>query len=146
MTAYDYYNLPDELNVPAVPEELFNTAFDAFTQALESDQLKAQEIKVAYVYDRNDYMSADAFAGKRNASYTTSNDDVVIQISLRVPNPKGREELSNLAVLEERLTEHNLNVERERLEKEIAAAEETAEKAQAAANQKREQLAKLRQK
>lgn len=146
MTAYDYYNLPDELNVPAVPEELFDTALDAFTQALESDQLKAQEIKVAYVYDRNDYMSADAFAGKRNASYANSNDDVVIQISLRVPNPKGREELSNLAVLEERLTEHNLNVERERLEKEIAAAEETAEKAQAAADQKREQLAKLRQK
>lgn len=146
MTAYDYYSLPDELNVPAVPEELFDTALDAFTQALESDQLKAQDIKVAYVYDRNDYMSADAFAGKRNASYASSNDDVVIQISLRVPNPKGRKELSNLAVLEERLTEHNLNVERERLEKEIAAAEEAADKAQAAANQKREQLAKLRQK
>jgi predicted ribosome quality control (RQC) complex YloA/Tae2 family protein len=146
MTTYEYYNLPDELNVEPLPEELFEDGLNAFTQALESTVLKAQEIKVAYVYDRNEWLTADTFGGKRNTSYSSGSDDVIIQVTLRVPNPARREELSNLNALETTLIEYNLNAEQERLKAEIAKAEEEVQKALATAAEKQKQLDALSKK
>jgi predicted ribosome quality control (RQC) complex YloA/Tae2 family protein len=146
MTAYEYDNLPEELNVEALPEELFKEGIDAFTQALASDALEAKEIKIAYVYDRKGYINVDAFAGKRKTGYSSESDDVVIQVTLRVRNPKHRAELSNFVTLGEHITERNLKAERARLEAEIAQAEATAEKAEATAREAREKLEALRKK
>jgi hypothetical protein len=147
MTAYEYDNLPDELNIDALPETMFDEAHAAFTQALESGLLEAKEVKVAYVYDRKGYLTADAFGGQRNAAYGSETDDVVIQMTIRVPNPNNRQaELSKLAALEKTIVEQNLNAERAKLEAEIAAAEQAAQEAQAAAKKKREQLDALRTK
>lgn len=143
MTTYEYDNLPDELNVDVLPKELFQEAYAAFTQALEADTFEAMEIKAAYVYDRKGYLDADTFGGKRNA-YGSTNDDVVLQLTIRIPNPSDRKELDKVANLEQTIVERNLNAERARLEAEIVAEEAAAEKAQATAKQKREQLKALR--
>ena len=141
MTAFGYDNLPDELPSAALPPELFGDAQAALNEALNSGLALAQEIKVAYVYERHGNMSFDAIAGKRNASYCSDNDDMVIQMTVRVPSPKVWEkDLHKITVLEELVTEHALKAERKRLVAEIAADEASAAKILEAARLKRERL------
>lgn len=140
MTEFDYHNLPDELNVEALPVEMFEEAFAAFSDAVLSGRCVAREIKAAYVYGRKGFMEADALGGKRNASYSSAADDVVFQVTVRIPHPGWHEELRKAEVLETVLTERRITEERERLEAEIAAEEAAAVKAKQSAEQKREQL------
>lgn len=142
---YDYYNLPDEVKVEAVPEELFEDAQAALREALTLGVAKVQEIKVAHVYDRHGQMTLDKFGGDRNASYGRDSDDVIIQLTVRVPHPLTTPfDLDRLTALEEKLTEHYLAAKTTKLEAEIAQAEADAEQAEATARQKREALDALR--
>jgi hypothetical protein len=85
MTAsYEYDNLPDELLIDAIPEEFTEQAMEIFTKATAWDATKASEIKIAQIYDRKGYMEANALGGARNGSYSRENDDIIIQMTLRI--------------------------------------------------------------
>jgi hypothetical protein len=149
MTAdYEYDNLPDALEAEALPEELFADAQAAFLQALESGLALATEAKAVHVYDRKGYMNADSFIGHQNPSYRSNTDDVILQLTIRIPSPNTirGEDLNAVTALEERAHEHATEAERKRLEAELAQAEKEAEQAETAAREARAKLEKLRKK
>lgn len=147
MTSYHIDNLPDEILVDAVPDELFDHALTALTQALDSGQVLAKQALATYVYDRRGYMGFDSFTNKTDTNPNAQNgrDDVIIQVTVRMHNPRMFDGiLSETTDLEENLAEHTANAKRERLVAEIARAEADASKAEATAREKREQLDALR--
>ena len=144
MTSYHSDNLPDEILVDAVPDELFDHALTALTQALDSGQVLAKQALATYVYDRRGYMGFDSFT---NATDTTTNtrDDVIIQVTVRMHNPRMFDGiLSETTDLEENLAEHNANAKRERLDAEIAAEQVRVEKAMVIAEEAQRRLAVLK--
>ena len=150
MTDYEYDNLPDELEfIEALPDAMFADAQAAFNQAMTSGEVLAQRAKIAYAYDRKGYLTTDTFGGDRRPSYTSSDDDLIIQLTIRVRSPHShwnKNTLPLLIDLEAGVAEAKREAKRAELEAEIAAAEAEAEKAEATARQKREQLEALRKK
>lgn len=143
MTAYGYYSLPDEINAKPLSQELFTAGMTALKEVMESDEVQAQEIKIAYVYDRNDHFATDPFGGKRNTSYASDNDDVIVQLTMRIPNPKGYAALTRLVNLENAIVQETKEAERQALKADIAAEDAEAERAKANADAKRARLALL---
>lgn len=143
MTAYGYYSLPDDINAKPLSNELFTQGMAALKEVMESDEVQAQEIKIAYVYDRNDHFATDPFGGKRNTSYASDNDDVIVQLTMRIPNPKGYAALTRLVNLETAIAQEALEAERHELEMDIAAEDAEAARAKANADAKRAKLAEL---
>ena len=143
---FDYDNLPDEMTMDALPEELFPAAQEAFAEALTSGELKVAEAKAGYLYDRKTWLTVDPMGRNRNNSYGASDDDIVLQLTVRVRNPKFRgEELPKLAALEKAVIAHEEAAEAAALEAEIAAQEAAAEQAATAAAAAAEKLAKLKE-
>lgn len=141
---YEYDNLPEQLEASVLPEELMEDAQAAFVQALESGLVKTAEIKAVHVFNRKGYMDANSFVGWQNESYRRDSDDVILQMTIRIPNPKGESTLSEVAALEESATEYTKEAERKRLEAELTKAEADAKQAETAAREAREKLEKLR--
>lgn len=143
MTAYDYNNLPQELNVEPLPNEMVADVRAAINEVLEYGITSASEVKAAYVYKRKGQMGFTKFGEQGNPHYASESDDIIMQLTVRVPNPKnvGRygHEMKKLIEMEEQINAESLEVERARLEVEIAQAEEEAKT-------KRERLEELRNK
>lgn len=148
MTAYEYDNLPANFDVQPIPDELFAVGYDAIKQAVESDQSLARELRVAYLYDRKCEMSFDQFGTQRNASYGSESDDVLLQLTVRIPNsnPKfwgGTGGFELVHELETNVIELAKDKRRAKLEAEIAEAEARATAAANIADQKRAELSNL---
>jgi capsule polysaccharide export protein KpsC/LpsZ len=145
MTDFEYDNLPDEMTVQALEEDLFPWGLDVLINAVKTDHSLAKEIKIAYAYDRKGYMELDTFGGRRNPAYSSVDDDIVIQVTVRVHHPSqvGRD-LESLKALEKLLREQNEDAERTRLEAELVQAEAEMSKAAATARTKRARLEELR--
>lgn len=147
MTAFDYDNLPDDLGSTApLPGELFDAANVAFAEALTSGDVLAAEARAAYVYDRRGNFGIDAMGKDRNPTYAGEGDDIVLQLTIRVRAPQGRDGLAKLAELERAANDSGLKAEQERLEAELAEAEASANQAQELAHKTREKLNVLRAK
>jgi hypothetical protein len=148
MTDYEYDNLPDEITADALPKEMFADAQAAFAQALESGLALNVEAKATHAYDRKGYLNTDSFIGHQNPAYRSETDDVIIQLTIRIPNPKTirGESLSAVTALEDIATDYDQKAERARLEAELAQAEREAAQAEATAREKREKLEALRKK
>jgi hypothetical protein len=147
MTDYEYSNLPNELSAEALPEELFPAALEAITEALESDYALGVEARAVHVYDRKGYMNDDSFIGHQNPAYRSTTDDVVLQLTVRIPNPKTvRGGLEATARLEELAEEYDRRAEEARLNAELAQAEADAQKAETTAREAREKLEALKNK
>lgn len=149
MTAdYEYDNLPDALEAEALPAEMFEMAQNAFVQATTSGLALAMEAKAVHVYDRKGYMNADSFIGHQNPAYRSETDDVILQLTIRIPNPKTirGEDLNAITALEDYATEYDQRAEKARLEAELEQAEKVAAQAEATAREAREKLEALRQK
>lgn len=147
MTSYHIDNLPDEILVDPVPDELFDHALTALTQALDSGQVLAKQALATYVYDRRGYMGFDSFTNKTdtNANAQNGRDDVIIQVTVRMHNPRMFDGiLSETTDLEENLAEHAANATRERLDAEIAAEQAKVEKAMVIAEEAQRRLAVLK--
>lgn len=146
MTAYEDDNLPDELRAEAMPEEMFDEVLAAFHEALESGLALTTEAKAVHVYDRKGYMEADSFIGHQNPAYRSKTDDVVLQLTIRIPNPQTvrGDDLNAVTALEKSADEYAQRAEKARLEAELAQAEAEAEKAETAAREAREKLEALR--
>lgn len=147
MTNYEYDNLPDgdEMGMlRALPQELFEDGKAAIIAALESEEAEAQEIKAAYAFNRKGYLFIEPLGTlERNASYSSDNDHIILQLTLRMPNPKNRSGLDAIADLEGKANEHYREAARAALTAQIAADEAAAEKASADAAKRRAQLEKL---
>lgn len=151
MTEYEYNNLPDDLgHIHPIPAELALEGYEALQEVMGTDVVKAQEIKVAYVYGRKGQLDADTFAGPRNKSYGGQGDDIVIQLTVRISDSRyiggGKHPITKLAALEESIKDFDREVERKRLEAEIAEAEAEANDAAEKAARKRKQLEDLKKK
>lgn len=148
MTAYDDNNLPENMEmVQAVPNGLFPDACEAFNEAMGSGEVEAFEAKVAYAYDRKGYISLDSVGGPRNKSYGSDTDDIVIQLTLRVRNPKRlRTTIPALETFESKVIETNRQAEIAKLEAEVELEDARAREAAAVAKEKREKLNALRAK
>lgn len=145
MTSYHSDNLPDEILVDAVPDELFDHALTALTQALDSGQVLAKQALATYVYDRRGYMGFDSFTNKTDPDARNGRDDVIIQVTVRMHNPRMFDGiLSETTDLEENLAEHTANAKRERLDAEIAAEQVKVEKAMVIAEEAQRRLAVLK--
>lgn len=146
MTAYTYNSLPDEMTVKPVSNELFPKAKAAFLEAFDSEHIEAQTIHVAYAYERHGHMDLDRFGGARNNSYSSERDDLVIQVTVRIPNPKGYAALPKMVALETAMMEEGQAAERKALEDAIAADEAKAKQANANAVANRAKLEALNSK
>jgi hypothetical protein len=152
MTEFDYYNVPDEMNVSALPEELYGPALEVIARLAVSGDVLAKEIKIAHAYDRKGYMELDTLGGHRNPSYPSPTDDLILQLTMRIKHPSsgyGRtpeamQTAKALEALETRVKEINTEKERKALEAEIAQAEEAMRGAEKLAREKRERLAALK--
>lgn len=85
---YEHDSLPEDgflfyHDVPVIPKGMFKLAYDAFIEAYEGDFEVAKEARVAYIYDRKGSMAFDP-VDKRNASYGSKEDDLIIQLTLRI--------------------------------------------------------------
>jgi len=148
MTEYDYNNLPESLGeVHPIPAALLFEGYEALQEVMGSDLVKAQEMRIAYVYNRKQELSADTFAGPRNKSYGGAGDDIVIQLTVRITDSRyfggGRQEIPKLEALETSIKDFDRMAEKKRLEAEIANAEAARLDAEAKIARKREELAKL---
>lgn len=140
MTSYHGDNLPDEMLVEPIPDELFDGALAALTQALGSGQVIAKQAIAAYVYNRRGYMGFDSFAYKPDNT-TNDKDDVIIQLTVRMNNPRMFDgELSETKDLEENVAAHSANAKRNRLKAEIAAQEVAVKNALAIAAEAQKRL------
>jgi hypothetical protein len=148
MTAFEYDNLPDEMNVDPLPKELFEEASALISGLLMTDEVIAREVKIGHAYDRKGYLEVDTFGGHRNPSYGSTDDDLILQVSLRVEHPSGHrrpsESLKALTTLEQKVREIRLAEARRALEAEIEQAEAEAARAEEVAQKKRERLEALR--
>lgn len=147
MTAdYEYNNLPEALEGEALPEEFFADAQNAFIQASNSGLAVALEAKAFHAFDRKGYLDTNSFVGFQNPSYRSNTDDVILQLTIRIPNPatiRG-ESLSDVSALEGKAAEYRVKAQREKLEAELAQAESVAAKAEETARAAREKLEALR--
>ena len=145
---YEYDNLPDALEADPLPKDMFDNTLAAFNQALESGLALNAEAKAVHVYDRKGYMNADSFIGHQNPAYRSQTDDVILQLTIRIPNPKTirGESLSKTAALEDLAADYDMRIEKARLEAELEQAEQAAAAAEATAREKREKLEALRNK
>lgn len=87
MPLYDDNNLPEAVDVEALPAELFEAGKAAFIEAMNSPHIKAQEIKAVHAFERKDELSISDIALPPNDSYGSETDDLIIQFTIRVPNP-----------------------------------------------------------
>lgn len=136
MTDYEYDNLPTgEMEmVDALPDDLFPSALAIFNNIIAKQADMAREVKVAHVYDRKGYLTLDSLGGSRNASYGNDDDDLILQVTVRVQHPSvlGMHSPAGLLELENEVTGRRDEAERQKLEKDLADAEEAAAKAAAA--------------
>lgn len=150
MTAYETDNLPENLDyIKPLPDELFQKGYEAIKDALEnSGGVLASEIKVAYAYERKGELSLDQFGGKRNVSYASDSDDIILQLTVRIDSPnvhwKATDTGSLVGALEDEVKELDRKRKIKVLEAEIAAEEARAEAAARAVRQKRAELGNLR--
>lgn len=126
MTAYHEDNLPETLYLPNLPDEAFDKAFEALGQAVASGRITAKSAVAGYLYERKDDLSTDRFGGKRNPSYGGPTDDMILQITVRVPNPVfvADNGLGAFNELEEEVKAINKQEAMARLEAEIEEAQE----------------------
>lgn len=143
-TPFDYRNLPngeDRQFLTPVPEEFEATAMSVFLKAINdnSDLIVATEIQAAHLFDRKDWLTAEAFGHvKPNMSYRDGDDDVLMQVTIRFNHPaKSNDFYADIKALDENIREQHLAKMREELD-----AEETAEAERAAAHA--EKIAKRR--
>lgn len=142
-TPFDYRNLPDGEDrqfLTPVPEEFAPTAMGVFLKAVKDNSLvQAVEIQAAHLFDRKDWLTAEAFGHvKPNMSYRDGDDDVFMQVSIRFTHPNKSNDLyADIKALDENIREQHLAKMREALE-----AEEAAEAERAAAHA--EKMAKRR--
>lgn len=148
MTAdYEYDNLPEALEAEAMPVVMFAKVLAALEEAVASGETLAAEAKAVHVYDRKGYLNADSFIGHQNPSYRTKRDDVVLQVTVRIPNPLRASlngKLAKTAALEESAKEYMEQAEKARLEAEIAQAEQDVAQAEETARAAREKLEAMR--
>jgi hypothetical protein len=146
MAAYDYDNLPEEMEMTdAVPAELFPEALEAFNEAFGNGEVKAVEAKAAYAYERHGHLTLDAVGGPRNKSYGSDRDDIIIQLTMRVSNPRSLR-TTNPAVetFESKVVEAKRLAAIAKLEADLEADETRAAEATKAAAEKRDKLNALR--
>lgn len=146
MTAYDYDNLPDDLEmIDTVPAELVPAALDAFNEAFASGEVKAVEAKAAYAFERHGYLELNTVGGLRNKSYGSDKDDIVLQLTVRVANPKRlRTTIPALESFEAKVLDSKRQEEIAKLEADLEADVAREREAAQAAAEKREKLSALR--
>lgn len=146
MTAYEYDNLPETLEVKPLPKETEVEALDIIQGMIqaqmegEDSAIKEFEVKVAHVFERQGEMSFTGFGEEPNRHYQSDVEDVLLQVTIRVAPPKHFPALAAVMELDEHARDIRLEAERERLRAEIAASESAALKAQQEAEAKREAL------
>lgn len=146
MTEYSEYTVPAEMGINPLPSDLTEAGLNVLKDALAANSIIAKEVKIAYVFERKDEFSLDEFGTKRNKSYGSNGDDVLIQLTVRIPSPQNVNGLGSVLVLEEAVMQYRGEEERKQLEAEIAAAEQEAKLAQTVADQKRARLEALKAK
>lgn len=114
-TEFDYYNIPNEIRIPALHERHTLTALEILREAIVSGTDRAAEAKLGFAYNRKEKLEIGEIAPEdgRHNYYNRDLDDIVVQVTVRFPRP---EKDSKFAKLEETLI-------RETDEARIAAAE-----------------------
>lgn len=85
MSAYEYDNLPDTLIYQPVDEALRMAAWNLLHEVIRDGDELAWDVRAAHAYDRKGLMNLDPIGGPRNTAYGSEQDDVVLQLSVRVP-------------------------------------------------------------
>ena len=97
-----------DLNLGNVPEAHFHTVAALMTKAFGvTGELEIINAGVGYVYERKEHLATDALGARRNTSYGSDRDDIVIQIAVRID----RESAEKIGVfdLERKLLREQLN-------------------------------------
>jgi hypothetical protein len=133
MTFFDTDNIPDEIHAEPLGAQHFDTAMTVIKDAVDRGEVAAYEAKAAFVYERRNWLETDPIVGRRNESYNTELDDILVQVTVRIP----RTELFNKF-------EKTLQEEHELKQEEAAAAEIAKIEAEEAALAARKAAAQAR--
>lgn len=142
MTYFDYDNIPDNFEmVSAMPDDFFSDIQRMFKAAQNAGLVKAQETKIARVYDRKGYMTMDGLGEPRNTAYGSSSDDVVVQLTIRIQVPhSGFAPLQNI---ENILLEQKANAEKARLLEELRSLELNKSSTESLIEEKKKKLSDM---
>lgn len=84
-TSFDTDNIPDEIHVSALGAQHFDAALEIIKDSVARGEVAAYESKAAFVYERSDWLETDPIVGRRNESYNTELDDILVQVTVRIP-------------------------------------------------------------
>lgn len=124
MTYFAHDNLPDADDMALknpLSEELLDLGRAAVIEALESGEARVEEVKAVYAFDRKDYLFTEPLGMlERNKAYSSDEDDIILQMTVRIPNPKKAITLEKVAELEEAVRTQNIAEAKALLTKQIA--------------------------
>lgn len=130
--SYDWDSLPFDYfySQTPIPSDLVTLARKAVDEAYQGGDIIAEEARVAYIYDRKGYMNFDP-VDRRNKSYGSDGDDLIIQITVRVAgsnlSSKALEDSAPVTLIK-KIKEAKIEEERLELERSIAEDEATADR------------------
>lgn len=133
--------------VDYIPEEHNEEALVALNSIIEQNQYVVLGTKIATVYDRKGFMSHDSITRKRNESYSSENDDIILQITVRIDGRDVRTKSGAGKEVSELIgSVRNSHLEAEILkgEKDLMHAVEHFEQAKEALKKKRADLESLK--
>lgn len=97
---YAYDAIPAE-DVRELPAAVHEAAVVELQSILASGKHDAIDVRAGFIYERKDATSVDYLGGPRNSSYGHASDDVLLQVTVRVPGSRVKELIAKAAVAQE---------------------------------------------
>lgn len=117
---YDYESLKQD--IPVIEDASSVATLLASTIAMAFDRGAPVGFAAAHVYERKGYLSYDALDGQRNTAYGSDDDDVLLQITVRVPHTEVEEDIIPILKAERAKREElALQKQKDELDAKIAA-------------------------
>ena len=86
----EYSDIPSDVpEIKAPSQELASKIFELVSEAAEGGEFMG--LRGGHAYRRHGYLCVDTLGGPRNPSYGSSDDDVVLQITVQVSESDARE-------------------------------------------------------
>lgn len=84
-TYFDTDNIPDEIHTPPLGAQHFAAALEIINDSVQRGEVAAYEAVAAFPYERKGWLETDPIVGPHNASYNTDKDEVLVQVTVRIP-------------------------------------------------------------
>lgn len=95
---FEWDNIPEEMTVEPLHEKYTLKALDILKEAIANGNDRASEAKIGFAYNRKGWMQVEEIAPANGAhNWYNSQDDVVVQVTIRMPRPDANSKFAKLA-------------------------------------------------